>query len=100
MKRILCSDWFPEQLSNACLALFGLPALSRQKSYLGGIPNHFLNKLVRLRWLGISLVIYLRFLLTSTSSRSVKTQTDLVSDAYLICSTTDNSPTIYSYTIK
>ena len=61
MKRILCSDWFPEQLSNACLALFGLPALSRQKSYLGGIPNHFLNKLVRLRWSGISLVIYLRF---------------------------------------
>ena len=61
MKRILCSDWFPEQLSNACLALSGLPALSRQKSSLARIPNPLLNKLVRLKWLGISLVIYMRF---------------------------------------
>ena len=61
MKRILCSDWLPEQLSNACLALLGLPALSRQKSSLARIPNPLLNNLVRLRWLGISLVIYLRF---------------------------------------
>ena len=38
------------------------------------IINLLLTKLVRSRWLGIGLVLFLRFLWTSTSSRSIKTQ--------------------------
>ena len=94
MKRILCSDWFPEQLSNACLACF-VPS----EKLSGRYTESFLEQACSIKMVRYQPRYLFTFLLTSTSSRSVKTQTDLVSDAYLICSTTDNSPTIYSYTI-
>jgi len=61
MKQILRRDWLPEQARWSYLARSGLPAVSRKKNFPEiCIINPLLTKLVRSRWLDISLVLFLR----------------------------------------
>ena len=61
MKQILRRDWLPERARWSYLARLGLPAVSRKKNFPEiHIINSLLTKLVRSRWLDISLVPFLR----------------------------------------
>ena len=61
MNQILRCDWLPERARWSHLARSGLPALSRRKNFpKSHIINPLLTKLVRLRWLDIGLVLFLR----------------------------------------
>ena len=75
MTQIARCDWLPERARWSHLARSGLPAISRKQNYPEShIINPLLTKFARSRWLGIGLVLFLRVLWTSTSSRSINTQ--------------------------
>ena len=59
MNQILRCDWLPERARWSHLARSVLPALSRKKNFpKSHIINPLLTKLVRSRWLDISLVLF------------------------------------------
>ena len=63
MKRILCSDWLPEQARWPYLALPVFPRRSRKKKFsFGHIINPLLTKLGWSRWLDIGLVLFCVFI--------------------------------------
>ena len=63
MKQIVRSDWLPERARWSYLVRSGLPAVSRQKIFpKSHIINPLLAKLVRSRWLDISLVLFCEFM--------------------------------------
>ena len=61
MNQILRCDWLPERARWSYLARTGLPAVTRKKIFRESyIINPLLTKLVRLRWLDIGVVLFLR----------------------------------------
>ena len=58
----------------SCLPGISRVGTERKRSVFGHKINPFLTKLVRLRWMDIVASFVFAFLLTSTSSRSIKMQ--------------------------
>ena len=75
MKRILCSDWLPKRARWACLAHSGFPALFPQNKILWPYNKSFIDQACLVKMAGYWPRSFFPFLLTSTLSRSIKTQT-------------------------
>ena len=92
------ASWFCERAIWSYLAHSGLPAVSRKKNFPESqITNRLLTKLVRLRWLDISLVLFFCKFMDLDSVSVHKHAKNLGQYAAILASHLVNNLNIYDY---